>query len=121
VVEHDLAKVGVEGSSPFARSKTLQAIATRVFFSTFIIASASSRASKASLVFTYTYAHMFGRPPIEADLQRHFQARPPSVHHMIVTLERSGLIRRQPRRPKQPNPRGFERPAHPELAWNQPS
>jgi hypothetical protein len=26
VVEHDLAKVGVEGSSPFARSKTFQQV-----------------------------------------------------------------------------------------------
>jgi DNA-binding MarR family transcriptional regulator len=29
-------------------------------------------------------------------LQRHFQVSPPSVHQMIVTLERNGLIRRQP-------------------------
>ncbi|SHG58093.1 LexA family protein [Bradyrhizobium erythrophlei] len=28
--------------------------------------------------------------------QRHFQVSPPSVHQMIVTLERNGLIRRQP-------------------------
>ena len=48
------------------------------------------------LAFIYTYAHMFGRPPAEADLQRHFQVTPPSVHQMIVTLERNGLIRRQP-------------------------
>jgi DNA-binding MarR family transcriptional regulator len=48
------------------------------------------------LSFIYTYAHMFGRPPAEADLQRHFQVSPPSVHQMIVTLERNGLISRQP-------------------------
>jgi DNA-binding MarR family transcriptional regulator len=29
-------------------------------------------------------------------MQRHFQVSPPSVHQMIVTLERKGLIRRQP-------------------------
>jgi DNA-binding MarR family transcriptional regulator len=29
-------------------------------------------------------------------MQRHFQVSPPSVHQMIVTLERNGLIRRQP-------------------------
>ncbi len=39
---------------------------------------------------------MFRRPPAEADMQRHFQVSPPSVHQMIVTLERNGLIRRQP-------------------------
>lgn len=48
------------------------------------------------LAFIYTYAHMFRRPPAEADMQRHFQVSPPSVHQMIVTLERNGLISRQP-------------------------
>ena len=37
-----------------------------------------------------------GRPPAEADLQRHFRVRPPAVHHMVLALERAGLIRRQP-------------------------
>ena len=36
--------------------------------------------------------------PAEADLQRHFEVTPPSVHQMILTLEREGLIRRQPGR-----------------------
>ena len=48
------------------------------------------------LAFIYTYAHVFRRPPAEADMQRHFQVTPPTVHQMIVTLERNGLIRRQP-------------------------
>ena len=48
------------------------------------------------LAFIYTYTHMFRRPPAEADMQRHFQVSPPSVHQMIVTLERNGLISRQP-------------------------
>jgi DNA-binding MarR family transcriptional regulator len=48
------------------------------------------------LAFIYTYAHMFHRAPAETDMQRHFQVSPPSVHQMIVTLERNGLIRRQP-------------------------
>ena len=39
---------------------------------------------------------MFRRLPAETDMQRHFQVTPPSVHQMIVTLERNGLIRRQP-------------------------
>jgi Mn-dependent DtxR family transcriptional regulator len=39
---------------------------------------------------------MFRRPPAEADLQRHFGVSPPSVHQMILTLERRGLIKRQP-------------------------
>ncbi len=34
--------------------------------------------------------------PAEADMQRHFRVSPPSVHQMVLTLERVGLIRRQP-------------------------
>src|SRR6266496_1195281 len=48
------------------------------------------------LAFIYTYAHMFHRAPAEADMQRHFRVSPPSVHQMVVTLERAGFIRRQP-------------------------
>ena len=48
------------------------------------------------LAFIYAYSHMFRRPPAETDIQRHFQVSPPSVHQMVVTLERNGLIRRQP-------------------------
>lgn len=43
---------------------------------------------------------MFGRPPAEADMQRHFGVSPPSLHQMIVTLERNGLIRRQADTPR---------------------
>lgn len=52
------------------------------------------------LAFIYTYVHMFGRPPAETDMQRHFRVSPPSVHQMIVTLERNGFIRRQPGVPR---------------------
>jgi SOS-response transcriptional repressor LexA len=52
------------------------------------------------LAFIHTYAHMFGRPPAEADIQRHFRVSPPSVHQMILTLERNGFIRRQPGAPR---------------------
>ena len=48
------------------------------------------------LAFIYTYSHMFRCPPAETDFQRHFRVSPPSVHQMIVTLERNGFIRRQP-------------------------
>jgi DNA-binding MarR family transcriptional regulator len=48
------------------------------------------------LAFIYTYSHMFRCSPAEADMQRHFRVSPPSVHQMVVTLERAGLIRRQP-------------------------
>ena len=48
------------------------------------------------LAFIHAYTLVLGRPPAEADLQRHFQVTPPSVHQMVLTLERVGLIRRQP-------------------------
>jgi DNA-binding MarR family transcriptional regulator len=48
------------------------------------------------LAFIYAYTQVLGRPPAEADLQRHFRVTPPSVHQMVLTLERAGLIHRQP-------------------------
>ena len=33
-------------------------------------------------------------------MQRHFRVSPPSVHQMVLTLERAGLIRRQPGVPR---------------------
>jgi DNA-binding MarR family transcriptional regulator len=48
------------------------------------------------LAFIHAYTLVMGRPPAEADLQRYFCVTPPSVHHMVLTLERSGLIHRQP-------------------------
>jgi DNA-binding MarR family transcriptional regulator len=49
------------------------------------------------LAFIYAYTRRHRRPPAEADMQRHFCVTPPSVHQMVVTLERAGFIRRQPR------------------------
>ena len=43
---------------------------------------------------------MLGRPPAEADLQRYFRVSPPSVHQMVLALERAGLIRRQAGAPR---------------------
>ena len=50
------------------------------------------------LAFIHAYTLVLGRPPAEADLQRHFRVTGPSVHGMVVTLERAGLIRREPGR-----------------------
>jgi DNA-binding MarR family transcriptional regulator len=49
------------------------------------------------LAFIHAYTLVMGRPPAEADLQRHFRVSPPSAHQMVIALERAGLIRRQPR------------------------
>ena len=52
------------------------------------------------LAFIYAYSRIFRRPPAEADMQRHFGVTPPSVHQMVLTLERAGMIRRQPGVPR---------------------
>ncbi len=49
------------------------------------------------LAFIYTYVLLNRQPPAEADFQRFFCVTPPSVHQMIVQLEKLGLIRRTPR------------------------
>jgi Mn-dependent DtxR family transcriptional regulator len=49
------------------------------------------------LAFIHTYVLLNRQPPAEADFQRFFRVTPPSVHQMIVQLERRGLIRRTPR------------------------
>ena len=47
------------------------------------------------LAFIDAYTRVTGRPPAESDMQRRFGVSPPSVHQMVLTLERLGLIRRQ--------------------------
>src|SRR3954454_2132861 len=48
------------------------------------------------LAVIHAHARVHGRPPAEADMQRYFRVSPPSVHQMVLTLERAGLIRRKP-------------------------
>src|SRR4030081_1172209 len=48
------------------------------------------------LAFIYAYNRSWRRPPAEADMQQYFRVSPPSVHQMVLTLERAGFIRRQP-------------------------
>jgi DNA-binding MarR family transcriptional regulator len=52
------------------------------------------------LAFIDAYTRVNRRPPAEADIKRHFGVTPPSVHQMILALERAGLIRRQPGVPR---------------------
>ena len=49
------------------------------------------------LAFIDAYTRVNLGPPAEADIQRRFGLTPPSVHQMVLTLERAGLIRRKPR------------------------
>ena len=48
------------------------------------------------LAFIYGYTRIMRRAPAEADIQRYFAVTPPTVHQMVLALERHGLIRRTP-------------------------
>jgi len=52
------------------------------------------------LAFIDAYTRIHRRPPAEHEIQRYFAVTPPSVHQMILTLKRAGLIRRQPGVPR---------------------
>jgi len=48
------------------------------------------------LAFIHFYTRLHRRPPAETDMQQYFRVSPPSVHQMVLSLERAGFIRRQP-------------------------
>ena len=52
------------------------------------------------LAYIHLYTRLHRRPPAETDMQEYFRVSPPSVHRMVLTLERAGFIRRQPRTPR---------------------
>jgi Mn-dependent DtxR family transcriptional regulator len=52
------------------------------------------------LAFIYAYAKIHRRPPAEADMQRFFGVTAPSVHRMVLELEKRALIHREPGKPR---------------------
>jgi len=52
------------------------------------------------LAFIQLYTRLHRRPPAESDMQEYFRVSPPSVHQMVLSLERAGLIKRQSRTPR---------------------
>lgn len=48
------------------------------------------------LAFIHAYTKISGRPPAEADMQRYFRVTPPTVHQMVLNLDRARLIERIP-------------------------
>jgi Mn-dependent DtxR family transcriptional regulator len=48
------------------------------------------------LAFIYYYIKIHGCAPAEADLERYFKVAYSSVHQMVLTLEKRGLIARTP-------------------------
>ena len=52
------------------------------------------------LAFIHLYTRLHRRPPAETDMQEYFRVSPPSVHQMVLSLERGRLIKRLPRTPR---------------------
>ena len=52
------------------------------------------------LAFIYAYTKLNRRAPAEADMQRYFRVTPPTVHRMVLELEKRALISRQPHQPR---------------------
>lgn len=75
-MDHDRDPVSTESSTPFTQKQGQY------------------------LAFLYTYTLLNRVRPAEADFQRYFQVTPPSVHQMIVELERRGFITRVARQPR---------------------
>ena len=50
------------------------------------------------LAFIYYYTKVNGYAPAEQDMLKYFKVSPPSVHRMIVELEKKGFIERQARK-----------------------
>ena len=48
------------------------------------------------LAYIHQYTKVHGVPPAEHEMQRHFDVSPPSVHHMVISLGKKGLIERTP-------------------------
>jgi len=49
------------------------------------------------LAYIYYYTKLNGVAPAHTDMQSYFQVTPPTVNQMIKTLEKKGLIQKQPR------------------------
>ena len=50
------------------------------------------------LAFIHRYTKMRGFPPSYAEMEHYFDVTPPTVNQMIKTLEKNGLIEKQPRK-----------------------
>lgn len=48
------------------------------------------------LAFIFYYTKIHGCSPAEADMQKYFGVSPPTVHQMVLTLEKRELITRVP-------------------------
>ena len=52
------------------------------------------------LAFIHAYTKLNRRLPAEADMQRYFRVTPPTVHQMVLNLDRDRFIERIPGKPR---------------------
>ena len=52
------------------------------------------------LAFIHQYTKMRGFPPAYAEMEHYFKVTAPTVNQMIKSLERKGLIEKQPHKPR---------------------
>jgi Mn-dependent DtxR family transcriptional regulator len=52
------------------------------------------------LAFIHMYTKLNNQPPAEADMGRYFHVTPPSVHSMVLELEKRAFISREKGRPR---------------------
>jgi hypothetical protein len=52
------------------------------------------------LAFIHLYTRLHRRPPAEADMQQYFRVSPPSVHQMVLTLQREGVHQKTTAQPR---------------------
>ncbi|WP_349627985.1 SOS response transcriptional repressor [Bradyrhizobium sp. AC87j1] len=62
------------------------------------------------LAFIHTYSYMFGQPPAEADIQRHFRVSPPDDPHPRTKRLHSPLARCSPKHRDSPATRKLADP-----------
>ena len=48
------------------------------------------------VAFIYSYTKLNRRSPAERDIENYFRTTPPSVHDLILRLEKLGAIEREP-------------------------
>lgn len=52
------------------------------------------------LAYIYYYTKLHGRAPAEHEIMNYFKVSPPSVHQMVLSLEKNGFISRIPGQPR---------------------
>lgn len=71
------------------------------------------------LAFIHYYTKIHGRAPAETDMQKYFKVSPPTVHQIVLTLEKKGLIKKVPRQARSISLL-LPREELPDLEWQKP-